>query len=243
MGRLLVVSSGKGGVGKSTVAVGIATALGNSGQNVLLVDLDEGLRCLDLMLSVSDRLVFDVSDALNDPDAHEKSIYKVPNTENLWLMAAPSEVNSIDGESLGRFAFEISKKFDFVIFDCPAGLEPKYYASMPEFAEHIVVCNTDKVCVRDAFEMAEALSGSGRSTRLIINRFVKSRITKKYHKNIDGIIDSSGLQLLGVVPEDIYVMYAAANEVPIQIGPAAMAFHRIAARICGMTVPLKIFKD
>ncbi len=242
MGRLLVVSSGKGGVGKSTVAVGIATALSNSGKETLLVDLDEGLRCLDLMLSVTDRLVFDISDALRDFSDIDKSIYRVPNTEHLWLMAAPSTVSSIDGEILSRFAMEISRRFDFVIFDCPAGLEAKYYAGMPDFAEHIVVCNTDKVCVRDAFEMAEALAGYGRSTRLVINRFIKNRITRKYHQNIDSIIDSSGLQLLGVIPEDIYIMYAAAKEVPIQVGPAAMAFHRVAARLCGRTVPLKIWK-
>lgn len=242
MGRLLVVSSGKGGVGKSTVSIGIATALNNSGKKTLLVDLDEGLRCLDLMLSVTDRLVYDVSDAMQDASQIEKSIYRVPETDNLWLMAAPSGVSTIQGEELARFAMEISRRFDFVIFDCPAGLEEKYYKNMPAFAEHIVVCNTDKVCVRDAFEMASALKGHGRSTRLVINRFVKNRITRKYHQNIDSIIDTSGLQLLGVVPEDIYVMYAAAKEVPIQIGPAAMAFHRIAARLCGHTVPLKIWK-
>ncbi len=242
MGRLLVVSSGKGGVGKSTVAVGIATALSNSGKKTLLVDLDEGLRCLDLMLSVTDRLVFDISDALRDFSVIDKSIYRVPDTSHLWLMAAPSAVRTIDGELLSRFALEISRRFDFVIFDCPAGLEAKYYAGMPAFAEHLVVCNTDKVCVRDAFEMATALVGYGRSTRLVINRFIKNRITRKYHQNIDSIIDTSGLQLLGVVPEDIYVMYSAAKEVPIQVGPAAMAFHRIAARLCGRTVPLKIWK-
>ena len=242
MGRLLVVSSGKGGVGKSTVAVGIATALSNSGKKTLLVDLDEGLRCLDLMLSVTDRLVFDISDALRDFSQIDKSIYRVPNTGHLWLMAAPSSNSTIDGELLSKLALEISRRFDFVIFDCPAGLDAKYFTNMPEFAEHIVVCNTDKVCVRDAFEMAEALVGYGRSTRLVINRFVKSRITRKYHQNIDNIIDTSGLQLLGVVPEDIYVMYAAAREVPIQVGPAAMAFHRIAARLCGLPVPLKIWK-
>lgn len=242
MGRLLVVSSGKGGVGKSTVAIGIATALSNSGKQTLLIDLDEGLRCLDLMLSVTDRLVFDISDALQDAAQIDKSVYRVPGTGHLWLMAAPAAVRTIEGAALGRFAMEISRRFDFVIFDCPAGLDAKYYATMPAFAEHIVVCNTDKVCVRDAFEMASALEGLGRSTRLIINRFVKNRITRKYHQNIDGIIDTSGLQLLGVVPEDLYVMYAAAKEVPIQIGPAAMAFHRIAARLCGCTVPLKIWK-
>lgn len=242
MGRLLVVSSGKGGVGKSTVAIGVATALSNSGQETLLVDLDEGLRCLDLMLSVTDRLVFDISDALQDAAQIDKSIYRVPGTGHLWLMAAPSAVSTIESQALARFAFEISRRFDFVIFDCPAGLDAKYYTAMPDFAEHIVVCNTDKVCVRDAFEMASALDGYGRSTRLIINRFVKKRITRRYHQNIDSIIDTSGLQLLGVVPEDIYVMYSAAREVPIQVGPAAMAFHRIAARLCGYTVPLKIWK-
>ncbi len=233
-----MISSGKGGVGKSTVAIGLAAAFCNSGKKTLLVDLDEGLRCLDTMLSVSDGLVFDLADALRQPDNADSAIYPVPGADGMWLTAAPQSVREIDGEALGEYAMRVSRNFDFVIFDCPAGIEPKYYSDAPEFTEHIIVCNTDKISVADAYQTANVLCA--RRAKLIINRFIKSRITKNFHSNIDSIIDETGMRLLGIVPEDKYVMYAASKGVPIEVGPAAAAFHRIAARICGMNVPLKI---
>ncbi len=236
MGRLLVISSGKGGVGKSTAAVGLGTALCDAGLRVLLVDLDEGLRCLDLMLSVTDRLVFDIGDALADPAMLDRCVYPVPGAEELFLMAAPRR-RAIKPGALRVLAGEVTRRYDFTIFDCPAGLPYRFYAEFPSFAEHIIVCNTDKVCVRDARETAEAV---GDGAKLLINRFVKRRVTRRLHGNIDEVIDGAGARLVGVVPEDVNAVYAAARGEPLRTGPAAMAFHRVAARLCGFQLPLKI---
>lgn len=238
MGRLVVITSGKGGVGKSTVAVGLAGALCLENKKVLLVDADEGLRCLDLMLSLSDSLVFDLGDILDENVVVFDAIHKVNSVPGLSFIAAPLSYGKVDGKKLAELTVRLKLDYDYVILDCPAGVDKKYIKHLDSSAEFIVVTNTDAVSVRDACEMSYSITECGYDNiRLIINRFVKKNVLT-IHKNIDSIIDESGVRLLGIVPEDKQVQIAAADGKMIKFGRAAMAFQRIAARIEGADIQL-----
>ena len=238
MGKLIVVTSGKGGVGKSTVSTGLAAALCSMNKSVLLVDADEGLRCLDLLLSISDKLVFDMGDILSGNVDIDKAINKVDGEDSLYLLAAPSAPLSINSESFGKLMLELRNKYDYVIVDCPAGIDNKYYVCLPKDSEFLIVTNSDAVSVRNAFEITNLLSSlKFTNKRLVLNRFDK-RTAKKFKLLVDDIIDNSGVRLLAVIPEDSQVKVAALKGKVLKLGRAAMALHRAAARIQGLDVPL-----
>lgn len=230
MGRLIVVVSGKGGVGKSTVSVGLATAFCNSGRRVLLVDADEGLRCLDSLLSVSERLVFDASDVADRNVDSEKAILQVDKVEGLYLLPA-SDRPCLNKAKFVEGVLSLTDRYDYVILDCPAGIDLEYMEGFKNKGEYIVVTNFDRVSVRDA-GIANSLfdSLSLKNVGLIVNRFIYKNI-KKLHINFDEIINNTGVRLLGIVPEDILIQTAAINGNPLFFGRASMAFQRIAARL------------
>ncbi len=237
MGRLSVITSGKGGVGKSTVAVGLAAAFSCNGRSVLLIDADEGIRCLDLLLGVSGDLVFDLGDVLSGAVELSKAVYPVKGTR-ISLLAAPQQCGVIRGNALGELLLQAAEQYDHVILDCPAGLDEKYYHAIPTFANLLVVCNPDRVSVRDAAATVDLLREYSLQARLILNRFKPNGAGGKQAVNIDDIIDSVGARLVGVIPEDNHVPVAAAKAVPLVAGRAAMALGRIAARLHGQAVPL-----
>ncbi len=237
VGRLSVITSGKGGVGKSTVAVGLAAAVACNGRSVLLVDADEGIRCLDLLLGVSGELVFDLGDVLSGAVELQKAVYPVKGT-GISLLAAPRQSNVIRGEQLGELLLQASEQYDHVILDCPAGLDHKYYHALPAFAQLLVVCNADRVSVRDAAAAVELLQGYSLQAGFILNRFLPKGAGGNQMVNIDDLIDTVGARLFGVIPEDRHVPVAASKGVPLVAGRAAMALGRVAARLYGQSIPL-----
>lgn len=238
MGKLIVVTSGKGGVGKSTVSAGLASAFCSMNKSVLLVDADEGLRCLDLLLSVSDKLVFDMGDILSGNADIDKAVNKIETEGSLYLLAAPSNPRSINGEAFGKLMTDLREKYDYVIVDCPAGIDDKYYAFLPQDTEFLIVTNVDAVSVRNAFEITNLLSSHGFSQkRLILNRF-DNKMAKKFKLMVDDVIDNSGARLIAVIPEDSQVKLAAAKGKVLKLGRSSMALYRCAARLEGLDVPL-----
>lgn len=241
MGEIKVITSGKGGVGKSTVAVGLAVALCTNGKSVLLVDADEGLRCLDVLLGVSDKLVFDSSDILSGTPFNE-SISSVDGFEGLFLLAAPMKRNTLELDRFSELIVSSASKYDFVIVDSPAGSDISLYSHLPEDTEYLLVCNLDAVSQRDASVMSRLLyENSNKNTKLLINRFVYS-YAKSDKINIDGIADDVGLQFIGIVPEDIVLHRSLNAGQPPVYGRAVKAFYRIASRICGNMLPLPKLK-
>ena len=242
MGKIIVITSGKGGVGKSTASVGIATALCTGGKKVLLIDTDEGLRCLDMLLNVSNRLVFDMSDVINGGADFTESLLKVPGISNLYLLAASNRRESVSKAKLADLIIKSSNEFDYVIVDSPAGTDMKLNSCLPNTTEFFVVCNTDPVCLRDAVQMSLLLSEiSIWDAKLIINRF-DYKLAKKQNFCVDSLIDTSGIMLSGIVPEDIMVQEILGQGKPFVFGNASRAFYRIAARIDGDFIPLPNLK-
>lgn len=241
MGKVFAITSGKGGVGKSTVAVGLSVAFCKKGRSVLLVDMDEGLRCLDLMLGIEEETVLDLADVLCGRDL-EDAAYTCAIHGNLKLIPAPADVGRIDAYSFAQFAREAKEKFDVVIFDFPAGIDISLYSSLPDDALFLTVAVPDPVSVRDAASMAVQLSKAGLSARLVINRFVYKQSFKMKHKNIDGIIDTASLRLVGIVPESEELVMLSVKHSLKRKGKAMASFSRIASRLDGEQILLPKIK-
>ncbi len=238
MDKLFAVTSGKGGVGKSTVATMLASSLAQNGNSVLLIDLDEGLRCLDLMLGISETVAFDLADILNGREC-DAAIYPIPLCNNLSLIPAPAKSGQIDPQNFGQFLREITQKYDKVVVDFPAGIDFTLYDTLPDYTVFITVCTPDPVSLRDASLVAEELYLHNKNNvRLIINRFDANFIKDGIYSGIDDMIDKTGIQLLGIVPYDISLTLAHANSVLPKKGNAKKAFGRIAERLVGKNVKL-----
>lgn len=242
MNNIFAVTSGKGGVGKSTVSVGIASALASLGNKTLIIDLDEGLRCLDMLLGMSSEVVLDLADVASGEDK-SNAIYNVRAVDNLYLLPAPAKTGSLNKEFFCNFINEVSLEFDCIIVDFPAGIDLTLYKAMPDTVQFITVCNSDPVSIRDASVVNDRLGEIGKkNNRLIINRFEIAYIKEGIYKNIDDIIDISRIRLLGIVPSDFVVMISQAKSIVPKKGRAVKAFLRIAKRLLGQDLPLPKIK-
>lgn len=241
-GRIVLVTSGKGGSGKSTFAVNCGTELAQRGRRVLLVDADTGLRSLDLMLGVEDRALFDLGDVLAGRCETGKAII-VTDCHDLHLLPAPlgacnglAESDVVVGLYRGLTAY-----YDWVIVDSPAGIGAGVTAPAGAADTVVVVATPDPVCIRDAERLAQALRASGADNlRLVLNKVDARLIRKHVLPDLDAAIDGTSVQLIGVVPDDRRVLSAAAAGRPVTVlrGGAATAFRNIAARLEGEDMPL-----
>ncbi len=238
MDKLFCVTSGKGGVGKSTVSVGLAAAFSLLGQKVLLLDLDEGLRCLDLMLGVSENIACDLGDVLAGRDVADAT-YALPGLEGVSLIPAPLKLGNINPVAFGELISDVITRYDRVIIDFPAGIDFTLYETLPKTATFLVVCTPDSVCVRDAYFVGNSLSDIGfNAPRLILNRFSLSYINSGIYKGVDDIIDASGIRLGGVIPFDQRVPVLQSKSKAPMVGRTKKAFIRLARRLSGEDIKL-----
>ena len=242
-GQCIAVVSGKGGTGKTSLSAGVGTALAQSGKRVLCVDCDIGLRNLDLALGLTDRALMDFSDVALDRCPLEAAVVAHPSIPNLYLLTAPVRMRgpAVTEEDFRRMLQKIRQQFDFCLLDAPAGLGLGFRLAVCGADRCVVVTTQDASSLRDAQHTVMELRqfGSGR-LHLVVNR-VEKRLLRKLHRNIDDAIDTAGLPLIGVVPEDEKGRLATNREVPViltESGGAARAYTNIAARLCGRRVPL-----
>ena len=240
MALFLATTSGKGGVGKSSVSAGLGFAFSALKQKVLLVDMDEGLRCLDLFLGLDDKTVLDLGDALTANDINDIAYSAKP--EGLFLIPAPERVGEINPEDLKRFAKKADSLFDVVIFDFPAGLNFTLYSALPRDTVFLGVATPDPVSVRDVAMASEKLHELGLNSRLIINRFDLKEHKKRHLSSIDGIINDSSLQLLGIIPEGKDINLLSIKHKLKKNGRPIKAFLRIAGRLQYKNIPLMKLK-
>ncbi len=239
MGKIFAVTSGKGGVGKSTVSTGLSLALSHLGHKVLLIDMDEGLRCLDLMLGIEKQVVLDLSDILQGREI-EDAVYNVK--ENLYLIPAPQKLGMIDAYRFANFANIVKDLYDVIIFDFPAGIDFSLYDCLPKDTLFLTVAFPDAVTVRDAAVVSGLLAEKGCQTRLIINRFDYKFSKRKIYKNIDDIIDESGLQLVGIIPLSEELQGLSHGQPVKPKNKPMKAFIRISKRLLGEHILLPKIK-
>lgn len=244
MKNIYVITSGKGGVGKSTITAYLGVELCKLGKKVLLIDMDEGLRSLDLMLDVSSHTLFDVSDIIKGNCNVNQAVIPVKKCSNLYLLPAPVTVNSLNSPKGMKILCEkLASYFDYILIDSPAGVGKGFINAISGAKNAFVVANPDPVSVRDASYVAKLLRENNiNNARLIVNKFDGKLVKKGVFYNIDEIIDSTTLQLIGVVPFDVELIKSFNNCTEnLYVSPALEAVERITNRILGNKVPLGIW--
>ena len=243
MGTAYVVASGKGGTGKTSFVAGVGSALAWSGHRTLCIDADIGLRNLDIALGMTDRVLMNFADVIAGRCSLEKAAVQHPRISNLYLITAPMARDAlhITTEEMRAFIEQAKQQFDFCIIDAPAGLGSGFRLAAGGADRAIIVTTTDSSSLRDAQRAVMELSDYPlRSRHLVVNR-VEKKLLRKLHRNIDDAIDTAGLPLIGIVPEDTHVQLATNREIPViltESGGAALAYTNIALRLCGNRVPL-----
>lgn len=241
MGLSTVITSGKGGVGKSTVTVGLGRALARRGRRVLLVDCDAGLRSLDRMTGVEERLVYDCADVVRGRCAPAEAIY--PCGDSLFLLPAPSSGEDlVPPEVMAKLVPLLSRYYDHVLLDSPAGVGRGFRAAVCAADRAVLVCIPDPVSVRSAGTAANLLRKTAGDipARLLINRLNSAFFRESaFFADLDQVIDETGVRLLGLVPEDLQMAGAfQKGGQPPEKNPAALALSRTAARLEGEDLPL-----
>lgn len=240
MAKKIILASGKGGVGKSSLTAGIAVALQSMELNTLVIDFDIGMGCLDLILASDDTGIFNWGDVITGACSPANALR---NTIGPKLLVAPSEMSDVyTADAVRKMVDAYDKEFDYILFDAPAGIGTGFCLAASCADSGIIVSTADEVCVRVGCFAGDKLYETGlEDIKLIINRFDRKKTKRGKYLNIDEVINSTYLQLLGVVPEDDKLSYCSVVGMQsFEKSKAKSAFLRIAKRIEGINVSLEV---
>lgn len=241
MANRIVIASGKGGVGKSTLTAGLGRASAASGRKTLLIDCDAGLGSLDILFGCDKDCAFNWMDLYEDRCKKEDALIKV--ADNLWLLPVPRTLQiDFPEDAVSSFIEKNEEDFDLILIDAPAGIGNGLKRAAKGAQRAIVVATPDAISVRGAWSVARVLTQEGiKEARLAINRFDYKAARKKKQYNIDFAIDQTAVQLIGVIPEEEKIISTSVTGKQLKKrSPAAKAFARILKRIDGKQVPLRI---
>lgn len=241
MARVILVASGKGGVGKSTVTAFVAQSLAAHGKRVLVAELDAGFRCLDVAFGLGESVVMDFGDVLRGNASAKDAARQCPFAPNVSVICSPVSYEKGELLSVGNL-LENEDDYDFILLDCPAGIGRALKAAAKIATEALVVATPDPSSVRAAKVTGQSLRDLGiENRRLVIERCpVRPKLLSPYH-NLDEIIDQSSLQLIGIVWEDGETRLAIDSGRPLSKKcPNKVMFDDIAARIGGVRVDLGV---
>ena len=240
MGIITVLTSGKGGVGKSTLAAGIGCALAERGQKVLIIDGDAGMGSLDIILGVSQKKVFDLADVFEGKCEPFRAIYRSPVYRGVSMIPAARTLDKLASQrDMRRMCRGYGRHYDQVLIDCPAGIGPGFSSACGSADRALIITTPDLVCARDGAMVGEMLRHGGISARLLINRLRSTPIIRGKAPDVDDIIDTVNVRLLGIVPDDEVLAVSAANGLPLAGNrPCVEAYRNIAKRLLGDSVPL-----
>jgi septum site-determining protein MinD len=247
LGLAIVVTSGKGGVGKTTTTANLGTGLADAGKRVVVVDADVGLRNLDVVLGLENRVSKHLLDVIEKKCTLEEALVRDRLRRTLFLMPAAQnrEKDEVPEAAMAALIKDLRSRFDYVIIDCPAGIEQGFRNAVVGAAEAIVVTTPEVSAVRDADRVIGLLPQDIR-VRLIVNRVRPALVKKGTMMSVDDVNNILRLELLGVVPDEKDIIIATNRGTPvIDIAGSATgaAFKRIARRILGETVEIPSFSD
>ena len=204
-GRVIVVTSGKGGVGKTTTVANIGTGLALHQKRVIMIDADIGLRNLDVVMGLENRIVFDLVDAAEKTCRLRQALIKDKRFENLFLLPAAQTRNkdAISPQQIQELVDELKEEFDYVLIDCPAGIEQGFDNAVSAASEAIIVTTPEVSAVRDADRIIGLLQAKEiYEPVLLLNRLRPDMVRKGDMMDVDDINDILAIKLLGIIPDD-----------------------------------------
>ncbi|WP_095051873.1 MULTISPECIES: septum site-determining protein MinD [unclassified Pseudomonas] len=250
MAKILVVTSGKGGVGKTTTSAAIGTGLALRGHKTVIVDFDVGLRNLDLIMGCERRVVYDFVNVVNGEANLQQALIKDKRLENLYVLAASQtrDKDALTVEGVEKVLMQLKEDFEFVVCDSPAGIEKGAHLAMYFADEAIVVTNPEVSSVRDSDRMLGLLASKSRRAErgeeqikehLLITRYHPERVSKGEMLGVEDVKDILSVTLLGVIPESQAVLKASNQGIPVILddqSDAGQAYSDTVDRLLGKTV-------
>lgn len=250
MAKILVVTSGKGGVGKTTTSAAIGTGLAMRGHKTVIVDFDVGLRNLDLIMGCERRVVYDFVNVVNGEANLQQALIKDKKIEGLFVLAASQtrDKEALTKEGVERVLMELKESFEYIVCDSPAGIETGAHLAMYFADEAIVVTNPEVSSVRDSDRMLGLLASKSRRAEnggdpikehLLLTRYNPERVSKGEMLGVEDVKEILAVTLLGVIPESQAVLKASNQGVPVILddqSDAGQAYSDAVDRLLGKTV-------
>lgn len=249
MSEVIVITSGKGGVGKTTASANIGSALALEGKSVVMVDTDIGLRNLDVVMGLENRIVYDLVDVVEGVCRLKQAlVYDKRFEDRLALLPAAQtrDKSAVSPEQMLPITRELRESFDYVIIDCPAGIEQGFQNAVAGANAAIVVTNPEVSAMRDADRVIGLLAAHDLpNPRLVVNRIRPEMVRRGDMMSIHDMIDVLGIDLLGIVPDDEEIIKSGNVGAPVVLGSgsSAQAYRNIARRILGEEVPFLTIKE
>ena len=242
MGEVIVVTSGKGGVGKTTTTANVGTGLAKLDKKVVLIDTDIGLRNLDVVLGLENRIVYNLVDVIEGNCRIKQALIKDKRYPNLYLLpsAQTRDKSAVTPEEMKLLCEQLKGEFDYIIMDCPAGIEQGFKNAIAGADRALVVTTPEVSAVRDADRIIGLLEANEmKKTELIVNRLRIDMVNRGDMMSSDDVVEILAIDLIGIVPDDEKIVVSTNNGEPL-VGDdslAGQAYMNICRRIIGEDVP------
>ena len=246
MGEVIVVTSGKGGVGKTTTTANLGSALALRGKKVVLIDTDIGLRNLDVVMGLENRIVYDIVDVVEEKCKLKQALIKDKRFKDLFLLPAAQtrDKSAVNEEQMKELTEKLKEEFDYIIIDCPAGIEQGFKNAIAGANIAIVVTTAEISAIRDADRIVGLLEASEiKNPELVVNRLRPAMVRKGEMMDVEDIVDLLSIDLIGVVPDDEYIITQTNKGEPVvsnHKAPSGKAYIEIARRILGENIEVTI---
>ncbi len=248
MSEVIVITSGKGGVGKTTTTANLGVGLAMRGNKVVLIDTDTGLRNLDLLLGLENRIMYDLVDVISGRQPYKKALVRHKKFESLFLLPTSQikDKSAVNPEQLVALCEEMRKEFDYILIDCPAGIEQGFKTAIAAADCAIVVTMPEISAVRDADKIVGELGRADmENIKLVVNRIRPQMVEKGDMLDMDDINDILSLDCIGQIPDDEMIVSSTNRGEPailLDESPAGQAYRNIVGRICGEDIPFMSFE-
>ncbi len=246
MGEVIVITSGKGGVGKTTTTANLGSSLAEAGKKVVLVDTDIGLRNLDVVMGLENRIVYDIVDVIEEKCKLRQALIKDKRFEELFLLPAAQtrDKTAINEQQMKELTKKLKADFDYILVDCPAGIEQGFKNAIAGADRAIVVTTAEISAIRDADRIIGLLESSEiKNPELIVNRLRPSMVKKGEMMEVEDIVDLLSVDLIGVVPDDEYIITQTNKGEPViknKKAPSGKSYIEISRRILGENIEVTI---
>ena len=242
MSEVIVITSGKGGVGKTTTTANVGTGIAKLNKKVVLIDTDIGLRNLDVVMGLENRIVYNLVDVVEGNCRVKQALIKDKRYENLFLLpsAQTRDKTSVTPEQMKKLIEELKTEFDYILLDCPAGIEQGFKNAIAGADRALIVTTPEVSAIRDADRIIGLLEANGlKRVELIVNRIRMDMVKRGDMMSIDDVVDILAIDLIGAVPDDEHIVISTNQGEPL-VGNdslAGQAYMNICHRILGENVP------